>query len=34
MIQQIYVSNVFASSSIENSILTTKLKKSKINGLI
>jgi hypothetical protein len=34
MIQQIDVFNVFASSSIENLILTTKLEKSKINGLI
>jgi hypothetical protein len=34
MIQQIDVSNVFASSSIENLISATKLEKSKMNDLI
>jgi hypothetical protein len=34
MIKEMDVSNVFASSSIENLILTTKLEKTKINTLV
>jgi hypothetical protein len=33
MIQQMDISNVFASSSMENLIITTKWEKSKINIL-